>query len=142
METRFKVLSNNLAADDGFGATVWVDSNIGRNRYRLGTDQLNTGDMYSPAADGFTTLRIQCGDPGVSGCTAPDLILDGVNLGTSGYQAGGGGGNMVTFGNHSSSAGAEVVWDYFVVNQEVPEPSSILLLAMGMLPLLYRRRRA
>ena len=142
METRFKVLSNSLTADDGFAATVWVDSDIGRNRYRLGTDQLNTGDMYSPAADGFTTLRIQCGDPGVSGCTAPDLILDGVNLGTSGYQAGGGGGNMVTFGNHSSSAGAEVVWDYFVVNQEVPEPSSILLLAMGMLPLLYRRRRA
>jgi len=140
VEARFKVLSNDFGADDGFAATFWVESDLGQSRFRLGTDQLHIGDLYDPV-DGFSTLRVECGVPGVSGCATPDVILDGTNLGSIGFNSGITG-SKVTFGNHSGSAQAEVVWDYFVINQEIPKPSSVVLLAIGILTLVIRRRRA
>ena len=135
VETRFDVVSND-DVDDGLGATFWVQSAIGRYLISLRENDIFVGgsSVGYPGAGPFHTLRVEmpAGSP-----NPPEIILDGVSQGTFGV---GGAGNRLSFGDHSAGA-AEVVWDYVVMNQEIPEPGGVALLVLGAL-LLRRRHRA
>lgn len=143
MEMRFSVISNNNN-DDGFGASVTTHSNTGRLWTRLRTTGIQIGDASNgandpvfayPGAGPFHTLRIQA----APGDTTPDVILDGV-LQTSSLPMSGGSGNSFIFGDQSVTGDAQVIYDYVVLNAEIPEPSSLALLGFSGLAMLRNRR--
>ena len=139
-EARYQVISNQTA-DSLLAATFWVQSGAGR--YLLGLGEQSQGILINEGSGSaaytdpgpFHTIRVEC----APGCTAPSVILDGVDLGNAAIS--GAVGDKVGFGDHSGQE-AEVVWDYVVVNQEIPEPTSAFLLATAILGLaVYGRRR-
>ena len=137
VEAQYEVVSNS-GGDDLYGSLLWVQGAWGR--YLLGLGEQGQGitingttHAYDSGTGPFHKIRVQCD----AGCGTPSVILDGNDLGTFAL---GGAGDKVGFGDHSAET-AEVIWDYVVVNQAIPEPTSGLLLAMGLLGLAACGRR-
>ena len=75
------------------------------------------------------------------GGTNIDIHIDGTSVGSIVANTQGVGAAALTFGDGSSGSAGESNWDYLVVNTQIPEPSSIVLLGLGFVGLLRAKRR-
>ena len=141
-------LNSNDGLDDGFAAAVIIDTNQGRQHIAIGKNtnnlsiEVNTYVDPTDLVGGLHTVRVDC----TGACKTtdiPEYFLDGAPIGVGSIPAlSGPTGDRVTFGLHSNSGTADIDWDYVTINQEIPEPSSVMLLALGVAGLgLLRLRR-
>ncbi len=142
-EVRVKTISHVSANGGGVIVTAW--GNDEHNVVFFPT-QVNIHDdnwpgtplISVPVASGaFHTVRVE---HAAGGGTQLRAFVDGVDEGL--FNATDTSQLRFRFGGLQS--GGEAVWDHVVINQEIPEPSTLALLASGLLGLLcyaWRKRR-
>ncbi len=89
---------------------------------------------YTP--DDFHTIRMQV----APGAGTAEVFVDGVSHGFIDATQCNVCNAQVGFGDGSSGSYGRSVVDYIVVNKEIPEPASLVLLALGGLAMVRRRR--
>ena len=149
-------LNSNDGGDDGFGAAIILRTAQGNQHIVLGRNggsglkhfviEPTEGNRFTHDTDlalgGLHTVRIDC--TGTCKTTEkPEYFFDGAPIGVGQIpQLSGSSGDTMTFGDHSNSGTVDIDWDYVTINQEIPEPSSVMLLALGVAGLgLARLRR-
>ena len=131
------------------GVYFWIEDASGRNIIVNPIDP-NSGTVFGhrnawgaaatgsfEMGGGFHTLRLE--HPG-GGANTIDIYYDGALVGDNVAMGVGDGYARVYAGNGGALASGEAVYDYYVINTEIPEPASMALLATGALCLLRRRR--
>ena len=129
IEVRLETLSN--AGSVGQGGTLKAGDDVGGNFWVFRPDSIAfTDDNFAtllsvPITSGFHTVR---GEMAASG-TVVDIRVDGDlkgSVATDPTDV-----NSVLWGDYSGSTAAEINWDYLVVNQNIPEPASLVLMGLG-----------
>ena len=85
----------------------------------------------------FHTLRVVR----APGAADVEYIIDGISQGLFGAVSAGQPASVTQWGNAYAPGANEGVWDYVVLNGEIPEPMTLALLGMGGLVMLWKRRR-
>ena len=87
----------------------------------------------------FNTVRMVMQPGG----TEMEFLVNGVSAGTRNANGEGDGCCGVSYGNAGDGGSADIYWDYVAVNQEIPEPTSAMLLGLGVASIFgfawYRR---
>jgi len=147
VEVGFQLIDNN-GSDAGFGAAVQVQNvNDGKlwtaildTEVFLAGDSSSTHDCpgASPSCkDGsFHTLKYVMSAGGTN-AVGPEVFLDGGSLGNK--QMTGSTEDLMSFGSHSGN-NATIVWDSVNIGP-IPEPSTAILMAMGLIGLAALGRR-
>ena len=116
------------------GVAVLNDEGGGQTRISLRSDSWSiVNGVTTVVPDGFHSVRVTQEPAG-------DVLLtvDGGLVGSASPYNTGFGSSELRFGD--ANGGGEAVWDYVVVNTNIPEPASMTLLALGGLAMLRRRR--
>jgi hypothetical protein len=133
----WNTLSGTFAANIGGDNTQVFSGNIGQP-WTFGdtlTINFSTPYTYNPA-NGNLLMDVL-----VTGASAPG---GSVFFDTNGYNAGGFNGNTImgrVYGGGSVNSGYGLVTDFVTSNSSIPEPSSALLIAAGLIGLSGLRRR-
>ena len=148
VEFRVRTLENT---GDRFGNFVAVEDDIGGIAVLLNPDSLEfyKADFATyphapelggllPITPDFHTIRIEMAPHG----SDADVFVDGILAGSIPAHTTNVGDNpLMVFGDGSSGSNGRSVWDYLVVNREIPEPAGLAWVLAGGLQWLLRRRR-
>lgn len=144
VEMRVQTVANT---GDGWGAAIDVEDNVGGVGVLLYPDKIDCykGDWSSSTSisglsTGYHTLRIAVAPAG----TSANFYIDGAITPNATVNLVADAGRRLVFGDISGGGSGRVNFDYVNVNAPVPEPSAIIMLAIGLLGLVcyaWRKRK-